>query len=59
MNDAPMKCTRAVGMICRYCGAYADEDCPLDDMTPELLTAPPIGGITGVCEDDGVCESCQ
>lgn len=56
-----MLCTRTADHPCAQCGARPDEDCPLTDVTPELLTEAPVtAGTTGVCAvDNETCESCQ
>lgn len=48
-------------VLCPTCMARPDEDCPLADLTPGLLTEPAVtAGATGVCAiDNETCESCQ
>lgn len=54
------KCER-LDAECPICGARPDEDCPLVDMSSELLTEAPVtAGTTGVCAiDNEECENCQ
>jgi hypothetical protein len=46
---------------CPQCGARPGEECPLADISPELLIGNPVtAGATGVCAiDNEECESCQ